>query len=270
MHCLLLLLACCFHCRQMLLLTRRSWPHRTPTRTEHHLRALRTRLRRERPIHRPQPLMSVLPAKRARLRHMIRSRALRRRDVYRSRVFTSTALDAIPRRQKGVEALDELRITREEIADPANNTRRIYRTGLEVLHDVEEFVVDVWVIRELDFHLVEITQCVVQNRLLPLTLTHLLLCDLRLSSRREWHEQAGLHLLSRLRLSGLNWTTSEDIARSNWRTKRQLRRWLRALDRWVSKQTIRTVNSPRSHGYRLVKHGRALLVWRGLFQSLTL
>ena len=132
---------------------------------------------------------------------------------------------------------------------------------------------------ELDLDLVEVGKGVIEYRLLALSLTllplrgHLLLLlgyDLLLLRRRKGHQKPWLHLL----LRWLNRSTREDVTGTYWRTERHLR----ALrNGWIAKNTVRTVHSSRADSNGLVQHRRRRwtllllrLMWRSLFQSLTL
>jgi len=98
----------------------------------------------------------------------------------------------------------------------------------------------------------------------------LMLRGLRLALRKR-HEQSGRVALI-LSLSGLNRSTSEHVIRASWAAHLELSLWLRSSQTWVSKQTIRSMDSTRAYGYGLVQvHGLtlSLMLWR-LFQSLAL
>jgi len=135
------------------------------------------------------------------------------------------------------------------------------------------------VVGELDFDLIEITQGVVENRLLSLslalsltlTLTHLLLLGTLRLSLSKWHEQSG-RVARVLGLGRLDWTSSEHVAGPLWATKRELSLRLWPGQTGVSKQAIRAMDSAWTDSNWLVQMHRltlSLVLW-GLFQSLTL
>jgi hypothetical protein len=57
----------------------------------------------------------------------------------------------------------------EELRYTVDNPRGIDCLTLEVLHYIQEAVVDVWLIMKLDFDLIEIGQSIIKNRLLSLS-----------------------------------------------------------------------------------------------------
>ena len=61
-------------------------------------------------------------------------------------------------REEGVEADDELRMALEQHGDARYDAGRVDRLGLELLHDVEEVVVDLRLVAELVLDLVEVGQ----------------------------------------------------------------------------------------------------------------
>ena len=200
-------------------------------------------------------------------------------DSDRIRVVTSSTFDPVSRRQERVKSLDQLWIAGKQLADSSYDAWGVNSTTLEVLHYIQEAVVDVRVIGELDFDLIEIAQGIIENRLLslrlalslPLTLTHLLLlCALRLSLSKR-HEQSG-RVACVLSLSRLDWTSSEHIAGSLRAAKWKLSLRLRSSQTWIPKQAIWTMNGAWTYGNWLVQMHRltlSLVLW-GLFQSLTL
>lgn len=202
----------------MLRLARSCWPKRAATRTEHHLRALGTRLRREGAVGGSQTIHAILSAERSWLWHRLHCCSHRSGDSDRIRVVTRSAFDPVSRRQERVKSLDELWITRKERTDSTDDAWGVDGSRLEVFHDVQETVVDVWMVGELDLDLVEVAQRVVQDRLLTLAL-HLLLGALWLRSWRKGYEEVCLHWLRLGLRSWLYWTTGEDVARSRWSTQ---------------------------------------------------
>lgn len=161
------------------------------------------------------------------------------------RIVICTTLNPIARRQERVKALYEVGVAREERADSADYAGRVYGATLEILHDVQESIVHVWMLRELDLHLVKIAQSVVEDGLLPLALSlglalglswlslllrRLLLTLLLLLRYRlcwwEGHQQTWLHLLLSWRTLTLgcwkDWTT-EDVSRATGRAQWQMR-----------------------------------------------
>lgn len=285
-HCLLLLLPRRLHRRQVLrLLTLRGRSDRTPTRTESHLGALLAWLRSVCAIGASERLCVALLAQRPLRWHLVEAHAHRRRDPNGVRVVICAALDAIARRQERVKSLDQIWISGEEGTDSTNHPRRVDGAALEVLHDVEETVVHVWLVRKLHLHLVEIGQCVVQDRLLALALTLTLLgllwrlllrSLLRLRPRCEGHEHPLLHLLPTRSLGltrRLDCTTREDVLRTAWRTHRYLWLWLWSSWKRVVQHAVRSQRGSRSHGHRLMQgHGRArrTLMRRRLLEALSL
>ncbi|KAH0357064.1 hypothetical protein KCU81_g247, partial [Aureobasidium melanogenum] len=102
------------------------------------------------------------------------------RDPDSIRVIASAALDSVARRQKGVEALDELRIAGKKSRDTFDDTGcintvscqhlrmircgdRHIRSTLEVFHNVQESVINIWVINKLHFDLVKVAQRVLET-----------------------------------------------------------------------------------------------------------
>lgn len=65
--------------------------------------------------------------------------------------------------QKGVEPLDQIRVAGKERRNALNDTRSVYGTALEVLHDIQEAVVNIGMIGELDFDLVEVAKSVLSK-----------------------------------------------------------------------------------------------------------
>jgi len=84
------------------------------------------------------------------------------------RVAVCATFDLIAWRQEGIEALNQVRITGEQGRHAFNDPWGIDCTALEVLHDIKEAVVHVRVVGKLYFHLIQVAQGVVQNRLLAL------------------------------------------------------------------------------------------------------
>lgn len=99
----------------------------------------------------------------------------RRRYADSVRIVARAALDSVTRRQEGVEALNKLGVTGEEGRDTFDDARcvntvssqhlrrvgcgdRHIRPAFEVLHDVQESVVNIWVVDKLDLDLVEVAQ----------------------------------------------------------------------------------------------------------------
>ena len=54
--------------------------------------------------------------------------------------------------------MNEVGITSKKGRHALNDARSVDGTALEVLHDVKELVVHIWMICKLDFHLIKITQ----------------------------------------------------------------------------------------------------------------
>lgn len=205
----------------------------------------------------------------------------------RVRIVVRTTFDAVARRQESVEPLDEVRVAREQRADSADHAGRINGAALEILHDIEEAVVNVWLVGELHLHLVEIRQGVVEDRLLalalslPLTLPLLLLGLLLrrllgLRTRCEGHQHPRLHLLpSRCRRLGrrLDGTAREDIRRAARCTHREMWLWLRCGWKRVVEHTVRAQRCSRSDRNRLMqwhRRTRRALMRRRLLETLPL
>jgi hypothetical protein len=191
-------------------------------------------------------------------------------------IVASSAFNPITWREERVKSLDKLRITGKQLTDSSNHAGGIDSSTLEILHDIKEAVVDIRVIRKLNFNLVQIAQSVVQNGLLALclalgslTLAHLLLlCGLRLALSKR-HKQRRVTLV--LSLGRLDRSAAEHAIRSSWAAHGKLPLWLRSSQAWISKQAIWSMNSTRSYSHGLVQvHGLTLgLMLRRLFQSLT-
>jgi hypothetical protein len=200
-------------------------------------------------------------------------------DSDRVGVVTSSTFDPVSRRQERVKSLDQLGIAGKQLADSSYDAGGVDSTTLEVLHYIQEAVVDVRVIGELDFDLIEIAQGVIENRLLSLrlalsltlTLAHLLLLRaLRLSLSKR-HEQCGC-VACVLGLGRLDWPSSEHAVGSLWTAKWELSLRLRSSQTWIPKQAIWTVDGAWAYGNGLVQVHRltlSLVLW-SLFQSLTL
>ena len=60
--------------------------------------------------------------------------------------------------QEGVEAENELVVSSEKVLDALNHAWGVNALRLEVLHDVEELVVDVRLVRKLHLDLVQVQQ----------------------------------------------------------------------------------------------------------------
>ena len=100
-------------------------------------------------------------------------------------IVTLAAFNPISRRQECVETLNQLWVASEELTNSTDHTWSIDGARFEVLHDVQESVIHIRVLSELDFHLVEVAEGVIQDGLLTLTL--LTLCHLLLLlARRTW------------------------------------------------------------------------------------
>lgn len=249
MHSVLLLLTNGFEVllRRGLAAWRRGWTDGSTAGAEHHLCCLLAGLRCEGAVGGSSAVLDIaLPAQGSLwLGHRLDGCAHGCGHSDTIRIVVGTALNAIAGRQEGVEPLDEVWIPRKQRTDSTNDARGIDGTALEVLHDVEEAIVDVGVIGELDFDLVEVAQRVVQDGLLALPLALLLLLvlahllwwrlllllgGLGLLAGREGHQHAVLHLLaSRWALGlrgGLHWSASEDVTRPAWCAERHLRLWL--------------------------------------------
>jgi hypothetical protein len=86
-----------------------------------------------------------------------------RGDSDRIWISIRSTFNFISRGQKGVETLNQVRITSEKGRNALNDTRSIYGTALEILHDVQEAVVNIGMIGELDFDLVEVAKSVLSK-----------------------------------------------------------------------------------------------------------
>lgn len=103
----------------------------------------------------------------------------RSRDSYTIRIVLQATFNSISRWQKRIEALDKVRVSREQLRDAANHARSIdtiiqsepqtssifevksnsdLRLAFEIFHDVKKSVIDVWLLRELDFDLIQVAQ----------------------------------------------------------------------------------------------------------------
>ena len=90
------------------------------------------------------------------------------------RIVAGATLDAVARRQKGIETLNQFRVAGEQRRHALNNAGSVdannavsmlvgiwmmnIRSALEIFHDVQEPVVDVRMVDELHLDLVEVAQ----------------------------------------------------------------------------------------------------------------
>ena len=65
-------------------------------------------------------------------------------------------LNLVSRWEKSVEAHDELRVASEEAGNASNDSGRVDALALKLLHDVEEVVVDLWLVAKLELDLVQV------------------------------------------------------------------------------------------------------------------
>mmetsp|Transcript_30955 Transcript_30955/g.101110 ORF Transcript_30955/g.101110 Transcript_30955/m.101110 type:complete len:244 (-) Transcript_30955:368-1099(-) len=75
--------------------------------------------------------------------------AVRVLELYARRLLVVGELDLVPRREEGVESEDELAVPVEELQHAVDDAGRVDRLRLELLHDVEELVVDMRLLLEL-------------------------------------------------------------------------------------------------------------------------
>lgn len=76
----------------------------------------------------------------------------------RIRVAVRTTFNLISWWQEGVEALNQVRVTRKERGYTLDDPWSIYRATLEVLHDIQESIIDVRVVSKLNLDLIEVAQ----------------------------------------------------------------------------------------------------------------
>mmetsp|Transcript_45164 Transcript_45164/g.145577 ORF Transcript_45164/g.145577 Transcript_45164/m.145577 type:complete len:329 (+) Transcript_45164:363-1349(+) len=91
--------------------------------------------------------------------------AVRVLELYARRLLVVGELDLVPRREEGVESEDELAVPVEELQHAVDDAGRVDRLRLELLHDVEELVVDMRLLLELHLDLVEVREGVLDLEL---------------------------------------------------------------------------------------------------------
>lgn len=80
-------------------------------------------------------------------------------------------LNLVARRQEGVEAHDEVWMALEELGDSADHTWCINALRLELLHDIQEVIVDLRLIAKLKLNLIQIGKSIFNLEPLKLLLT---------------------------------------------------------------------------------------------------
>ena len=69
--------------------------------------------------------------------------------------FDFVQFDFVAGRQEGIEAINERAMASEKLLYAGNDARRINMLGFEILHDVEELIVDARLFGELQFDLIK-------------------------------------------------------------------------------------------------------------------
>lgn len=69
-------------------------------------------------------------------------------------------LDLVARGQEGVESHNEVGVAFEELGYPAYHPWSVNALRLELLHDVQEVIVDLRLVAKLEFHLIQVRQSI--------------------------------------------------------------------------------------------------------------
>lgn len=157
----------------------------------------------------------------------------RRGDVHQ---VVGLHLDFVSRRQKGVEAHDEVGVTLKELGHSTDHTRRVNTLRLKLFHDIQKVIVNLWLTSKLQLHLVQVGQGVLHLESLEL-------------------------LLAGCRGSGVGWVTvTLDQRRAVWLYSRVVVMGAAVGSRvWSMAMTSRAL----SHSRNLVALGYRILEARG-------
>ena len=94
----------------------------------------------------------------------------------------------VARRKKSVEAHDELRVASEQAGDPSDHSGRVDALAFELLHDVEEVVVDLRLVAEAELDLVEVGERVLDLEALEVGAVGVVVAAAVVGAGRSWRK----------------------------------------------------------------------------------